>query len=82
MGYEPKVAGAAAGLEMGKISAPVTGNRGVYVMQVVNENSLSRPYDEAAEMSRLEQQYINAVNQFVEVLKDNAKIENTMVRFF
>ena len=82
VGYEPKVAGAAAGLEMGKISAPVTGNRGVYVMQVVNENSLSRPYDEAAEMSRLEQQYINAVNQFVEVLKDNAKIENTMVRFF
>ncbi|MBP3671425.1 MAG: SurA N-terminal domain-containing protein [Bacteroidaceae bacterium] len=82
LGYEPVVAGAASGLEMGTVSAPVAGNRGVYVLQVVNENVASRPYDEAAEMTRLEQQYISAVNRFVEVLKDNADIENTLVRFF
>lgn len=82
LGYEPVVAGAASGLEMGTVSAPVAGNRGVYVLQVVNENAASRPYDEAAEMTRLEQQYISAVNRFVEVLKDNADIENTLVRFF
>ena len=82
LGYEPVVAGAASGLEMGAVSAPVAGNRGVYVLQVVNENAASRPYDEAAEMTRLEQQYISAVNRFVEVLKDNADIENTLVRFF
>lgn len=82
LGYEPVVAGAASGLEKGTVSAPVAGNRGVYVLQVVNENAASRPYDEAAEMTRLEQQYISAVNRFVEVLKDNADIENTLVRFF
>lgn len=82
LGYEPIVAGAAAGLEMGEVSAPVAGNRGVYVLQVVNENAASRPYNEQAEMSRLEQQYMNVVNQFLEVLKEKADIENTLVRFF
>ena len=82
MGYEPVIAGAATGLAVGEVSAPVAGNRGVYVLQVVNENTASRPYDENAEMIRLEQQYMSAVNQFVEVLKDKADIENTLVRFF
>lgn len=82
IGYEPVVAGAAAGLEMGELSAPIAGNRGVYVLQVVNENAASRPYDEEAEMSRLEQQYMAVINQFVEVLKEKANIENTLVRFF
>ena len=82
IGYEPVVAGAAAGLEMGELSAPVAGNRGVYVLQVVNENAASRPYNEEAEMSRLEQQYMAVINQFVEVLKEKANIENTLVRFF
>lgn len=82
MGYEPVVAGAATALEVGKVSAPITGNRGVYVLQVVNENPVARPYDEASEMVRLQQQYTSATNQFLEVLKDKADIENTLVRFF
>lgn len=82
MGYEPIIAGAATGLEVGEVSAPVAGNRGVYVLQVVKENVASRPYDENAEMTRLEQQYMGAVNQFMEVLKDKAEIKNTLVRFF
>jgi peptidyl-prolyl cis-trans isomerase D len=82
MGYEPIIAGAATGLEVGEVSAPVAGNRGVYVLQVVKENVASRPYDENAEMTRLEQQYMSAVNQFMEVLKDKAEIKNTLVRFF
>ena len=82
LGYEPIVAGAASGLEVGEVSAPVAGNRGVYVLQVVNENPASRPYDETTEMTRLEQQYVSAANQFIEVLKDKANIENTLVRFF
>ena len=82
MGYEPVVAGAATALEVGKVSAPITGNRGVYVLQVVNENPVARPYDEASEMTRLQQQYTSATNQFLEVLKDKADIENTLVRFF
>ena len=75
-------AGKATGLEVGELSAPVAGNRGVYVLQVVKENVASRPYDESAEMTRLEQQYMSAVNQFMEVLKDKAEIKNTLVRFF
>ncbi|MBQ8564654.1 MAG: SurA N-terminal domain-containing protein [Bacteroidaceae bacterium] len=82
LGYEPAVVGVASGLEAGVVSAPVVGNRGVYVLQVVNENPVSRPYNEDAEMSRLQQQYTGAANQFLEVLKEKADIENTLVRFF
>ncbi len=82
LGYEPIIAGAANSLEVGELSAPVAGNRGVYVMEVVNKNSATRPYDEAAELQRLQQQYTAAANQFVEVLKEKANVENTLVRFF
>lgn len=82
LGYEPVVVGAASALAAGEVSAPIAGNRGVYVLQVVNENPVSRPYDEAAELSRLQQQYTTSANQFLEVLKDKADIENTLVRFF
>lgn len=82
VGYEPLIAGAATALEPGKVSAPIAGNRGVYVLQLVNENPVSRPYDETAEISRLQQQYMSTTNQFMEVLKDKADIENTLVRFF
>ena len=83
VGYEPAFAGVASSLEEGKVSAPVKGNRGVYVMEVVNENSSAKPYDEVAEMGRLKQQYANIVNnQLMRVLKDKADVENTMIRFF
>lgn len=82
LGYEPVIAGVANGLEQGEMSAPVAGNRGVYVIEVVKKNTATRPYDETAEMQRLQQQYMAATNQFVEVLKEKADIENTLVRFF
>lgn len=83
VGYEPAFAGIAASLEAGKVSAPVKGNRGVYVMEVVNVNPSAKPYDEVAEMARLKQQYGNVVNsQLMRVLKDKAEVENTMIRFF
>ena len=82
VGYEPVVAGAANGLEVGEVSAPIVGNRGVFVVEVLNKNTETRPYNEDAEMQRLQQQYTSAANQFVEVLKEKANVENTLVRFF
>lgn len=82
VGYEPVVAGAANGLEQGELSAPVIGNRGVYVVQVVNKNPESRPYNEESEMARLAQQYSSTASQYINVLKDKATIENTLSRFF
>ncbi len=83
LGYEPAVAGAASTLEAGKISAPIKGNRGVYVVEAINTNTSAQPYDEAAEMSRIGQQYSSAINsQLMEVLKDKSDVENTLIRFF
>ena len=83
LGYEPAVAGVAPSVEKGKISAPVKGNRGVYVLQVVNVNESAKPYDEAAEIARLDRQYTSVVNsRLMQVLRDKADIENTLIRFF
>lgn len=82
LGYEPVVAGAASALKQGELSTLVAGNRGVYVLQVLNENTPARPYSEAGEMSRLQQQYTSAASQYINVLKDKANIENTLSRFF
>ena len=83
LGYEPAVAGVAPSMEKGKISAPIKGNRGVYVLQVVNVNESAKPYDEAAEIARLDRQYTNLVNsRLMQVLRDKADIENTLIRFF
>ncbi len=83
LGYEPAVAGVAPSMEKGKISVPIKGNRGVYVLQVVNVNESAKPYDEAAEIARLDRQYTNLVNsRLMQVLRDKADIENTLIRFF
>ncbi len=83
VGYEPAFVGAATALEAGKISAPVRGNRGVYVIEVLNVNENSKPYDEAAQLARMKQQYANVINtQMMQVLKDKAEVENTLIRFF
>ena len=83
LGYEPAVAGVAPSVEKGKISAPVKGNRGVYVMEVVNVNESAKPYDEAAEIARLDRQYTSLISsRLMQVLRDKAEIENTLIRFF
>ena len=41
------------------------------------------PYDEAAEIARLDRQYTSVVNsRLMQVLRDKADIENTLIRFF
>lgn len=82
LGNEPVVAGVATSLEVGAVSAPVKGNRGIYVLKTISENPAARPYDEAAELNRLQQQYVQTVGRFAEVLKEKANIKDTLSRFF
>ena len=46
-GYEPAVVGVVASLEKGKITSPVAGTQGVYILQAenVSPNSNARPLD-------------------------------------
>ncbi|NJK84862.1 MAG: hypothetical protein HC906_01680 [Bacteroidales bacterium] len=84
LGFEPKVVAAAFALEEGKISEPVVGNNGVYVVSVT---SVSQPSDVEAIKSReqtmMDRNYQRRVNYMaIEALKERANITDNRVKFF
>ncbi|MBL4560001.1 MAG: SurA N-terminal domain-containing protein [Labilibaculum sp.] len=83
-GIEPKVISTATILEKGKISSPVKGNQGVYMLVITNENS-----DEVSDITvqafktRLEQGYQYRTNyQAFQALKDNANVIDKRYKFY
>lgn len=74
---EPKVAGAAFGVKNGKISAPVEGNTGVYVVSRKNITINKQPGDLKQVMQSMQQQGSQMFGQsLLKSLQDNADIED------
>lgn len=74
---EPKVAGAAFGLAKGKLSKPVEGMTGVYVLVKNSENVNKQPGDEKQISEAMMQQNSSMfVQQFMKSLQDNADIKD------
>lgn len=85
-GFEPKVVGAAfnPALKGGKLSKPVYGNNGVYVLKV---DSLQSETPEAAENTQYIQQQQMMLqqqisSQIIDMLKSEADIEDHRLKFF
>jgi len=83
-GIEPKVISTATMLEKGKMSAPVKGNQGVYMVLVTNESSDEVTDDTVdAFKNRLEQGYQYRTNyQAFQALKDNANVVDKRYKFY
>ena len=81
VGQEPKVVGNAFALAAGKLSAPIEGNTGVYVLK--NNSTFKAPAltSHAAYVSKLKAQSAGDVNRVLPTLKDNAKIEDNRKQF-
>ncbi len=81
VGQEPKVVGNAFALATGKLSAPIEGNTGVYV--VLNKSTFKAPAlaSHAAYVSKLKAQSAGDANRVVPALKANAKIEDNRAQF-
>jgi peptidyl-prolyl cis-trans isomerase D len=81
VGQEPKVVGNAFALAAGKLSAPIEGNTGVYVVK--NNSTFKAPAltSHAAYVSKLKAQSAGDVNRVLPTLKDNAKIEDNRKQF-
>ncbi|MCS6917732.1 MAG: SurA N-terminal domain-containing protein [Chitinophagales bacterium] len=83
LGYEPKVIGVIFSLEKGKLSQPVAGEQGVFVVQLEN---LEAP-PPIADYSQFKQQTLSSLQprmqfQVTETLKKMSRIEDNRVRFF
>jgi peptidyl-prolyl cis-trans isomerase D len=88
MGYEPRVVGAAFNKAWGpaKVSAPIEGNGGVYIIRVDAYQPNTQPQDPAA-ASRAYEQGIKSMldgqsGQLFEVLKKLNKVEDNRAKFF
>ena len=83
VGYEPVLNGLAPVSENGKLVGPVKGSRGVYVFTVTDKTVSEQPFDAQTETQKIQQNYGYLINsRLMEVLRDKAEIENTMIRFF
>jgi peptidyl-prolyl cis-trans isomerase D len=81
VGPEPKVVGNAFALAANKVSAPIEGNTGVYVVK--NTSTVKAPAlkNHAPYVSKLKGQSASDANRVVPALKANAKIEDNRLEF-
>lgn len=79
-GMEPKVQAAVAANKGNNLIGPIKGSTGVYMVQVDKEN----PQESNAEgvRAQFEQNYMQKMRSFTQVLKDNAKIVDQRNKFF
>lgn len=81
VGPESKVVGTAFALEANKISAPIEGNSGIYVVK--NRSIVKAPVlkSHAAYVTKLKAQNASDANRVIPALKANAKIEDNRIDF-
>ncbi|QQS49987.1 MAG: SurA N-terminal domain-containing protein [Bacteroidota bacterium] len=83
IGVEPELQAVATSLEAGKLSSPIVGNNGVYVLQVDTKDAAEAASDVMAEKSFLNRSYAARVNySSMNVLTELAGVEDNRINFF
>lgn len=80
--YEPKVVGAALATAKGKLSVPVKGNEGVYVVQTINVQEPAKQTDYSVYSFQMSQQLQGKSRYANEVQKKLAKVDDNRFDFF
>ena len=81
VGPEPRVVGNAFALAANKMSAPIEGNTGVYVVKNTNTVKAPAMKNHAPYVAKLKAQSASEVNRVIPALKGNAKIEDNRQDF-
>ncbi len=81
-GFEPTAIVWASQSGLNKLSAPVKGQQGVYVMQAYNKYENPLPFNVKMEKDALSTRYAYAVYMAAEALKDKADIEDNRYTFY
>jgi len=82
-GFEPTVIGKTVNLTLGKISAPIKGNAGIYVVRTSNKKENQQPFD-----AKMEKMQLNARMSYslpymiIQDLKDKSDITDNRLNFF
>jgi peptidyl-prolyl cis-trans isomerase D len=81
VGQEPKAVGNAFALSAGKLSAPIEGNTGVYVVKNTSVVKAPALKDHTAYVAKLKSQSAGDVNRVLPALKDKAEIKDNRKEF-
>ena len=81
VGQEPKVVGNAFALAANKISAPIEGNTGVYVVKNISTVKAPALKNHAPYVAKVKAQSASDTNRVIPALKANAKIEDNRQDF-
>ena len=81
-GYEPKVVGLAFSSKVGKVSKPIEGNSGVYVIatKAVTKAPAIKKYDDF--IAKVKQQAVGNSGRFMQALKEDADIVDNRADFY
>ncbi|RZJ36435.1 MAG: peptidylprolyl isomerase [Flavobacterium sp.] len=81
LGAEPKVVGTAIALGTGKLSSPIDGNSGVYVVQATALTKAPVIKDHAQYVNKIKAMKSSDSNRVIPALKANADIEDNRTKF-
>ena len=80
---EPVIGAYASKTDVNKLSAPIKGTRGVYMIQVYNKEKISEEFDAKAEEATLANMTANiAIRQFIGDLYQKAEVKDSRYLFF
>ena len=82
-GFEPSVIGKVAVQTIGKVSAPIKGNSGVYVIRTSNKKENPQPFDAKMEVMQLNGRTSYSLPyMIIQDLKDKADITDNRLNFY
>ncbi|UFH35979.1 peptidylprolyl isomerase [Flavobacterium acetivorans] len=81
VGLEPKVVGNAFALAANKLSAPIEGNTGVYVVKNISTTKAPALKDHTPYVAKLKAQAAGDVNRVLPALKNSAEIKDNRKQF-
>ena len=84
VGPEPKLNAAAVALPENKLSPPIVGNNGVYLLSIYNQTENTIPFDLEAEKAKIENMRSPQMlsYQFLQTLRNQSEIEDNRIRFY
>ena len=80
-GMEPAVIGATIALGENALSEPIQGNAGVFVVKTGAANDLAEEFNADAEKAQLSSRYAYLPYQAMQLIEDNAKVEDNRANF-
>ena len=79
---EPVLGAFASKTEVNKTTAPIKGNAGVYVMQIINKDKSAETFDAKTEESNLENMAARYSNSFISDLYKKAEVKDDCYLYF